>query len=212
MEHSLRTRVRAGDPDAFSLLFDENSRAVYNLVFRLTGNWSTAEEAVSLTFLEAWRLRTSVEPEGGSLRPWLLGIAINVHRNMNRAARRHRTALGRLPPPPPVPDFADELAGQLDDARQLRRVLAVLDGLRSAERDVIALCVWSGLDYAAAAQALGVPVGTVRSRLSRARRNLRKLAAADDDQVDPGREPRARCEQVQGDREIAARPMQEGTE
>jgi RNA polymerase sigma-70 factor (ECF subfamily) len=77
---------------------------------------------------------------------------------------------------------------------------------------VIALCVWSGLDYAAAAQALGVPVGTVRSRLSRARRNLRKLAAVGDDLADPGREPRARCEQVQGDREIAARPMQKGTE
>ena len=211
MEPSLRTRVRAGDPDAFSMLFDEHSRAVYNLAFRLTSNWSTAEEAVSLTFLEAWRLRASVKLEGGSLRPWLLGIAINVNRNMSRAARRHQAALSRLPPPPAVPDFADELAGQLDDACQLRRVLAVFDMLRADERDVIALCVWSELDYAAAAQALGVPTGTVRSRLSRARRKLRKLAADCDDPVGPGREPRVRCEQVQGDREIAARPMQEGT-
>ena len=159
------------------MLFDEYSRAVYNLAFRLTGNWSIAEEAVSLTFLEAWRLRASVRLEGGSLRPWLLGIAINVNRNTNRAARRHQAALGRLQPPPPVPDFADELASQVDDARQLRRVLAVLGRLRADERDVIALCVWSELDYAAAAQALGVPTGTVRSRLSRARRKLRKLAA-----------------------------------
>ncbi|HEX7992540.1 MAG TPA: sigma-70 family RNA polymerase sigma factor, partial [Streptosporangiaceae bacterium] len=96
-------------------------------------------------------------------------------------------------------------------ARQLRRVLAAVDGLRADERDVIALCVWSEMDYAAAAQALGIPAGTVRSRLSRARSKLRKLAANGAASADPGREPRARCEQVEGDRDIAARPMQEGT-
>ena len=59
MEPSLRARVPVGDPDAFGLLFDDYSRAVYSLAFRMTGNWSTAEEAVSLTFLEALRLRAS---------------------------------------------------------------------------------------------------------------------------------------------------------
>src|SRR5438105_7253069 len=151
MEHSLRSRVRAGDPDAFGLLFDESAKAVYNLAFRLTGSWSTAEEAVSLTFLEAWRLRGRVEPDGGPLRPWLLGVAVNVTRNLSRAARRHQAAMSRLPPPPHVPDFADELAGQMDDAGQLRRVLVALRSLRDGERDVLALCVWSGLDYAEAA-------------------------------------------------------------
>ncbi len=144
------------------------------------------------------------------MRPWLLGIAINVNRNMSRSARRHQAALSRLPPPPPVPDFADEVAGQLDDARQLRRVMAAVGRLRADERDVIALCVWSELDYASAAQALGVPAGTVRSRLSRARRKLRKLAADDADLAGPDGEPRARCEQVEGDRDLAVRPM-EGT-
>ena len=57
VELDLRARVRAGDPDAFGVLFDECAQAVYNHAFRLTGNWSAAEEAVSLTFLEAWRLR-----------------------------------------------------------------------------------------------------------------------------------------------------------
>jgi hypothetical protein len=78
MELSLRARVRAGDPDAFGALYDECARAVYNHAFRLTGSWSAAEEVVSLTFLEAWRLRGKVEPDGGPLRPWLLGIAGNV--------------------------------------------------------------------------------------------------------------------------------------
>jgi DNA-directed RNA polymerase specialized sigma24 family protein len=62
MDHIQRARVRAGDPDAFGMLFDDYARAVYNLAFRLTGNWSTAEEVVSLTFLEAWRLRSRVAP------------------------------------------------------------------------------------------------------------------------------------------------------
>jgi RNA polymerase sigma-70 factor (ECF subfamily) len=53
VELSLRARVRAGDPDAFGVLFEEHARAVYHHAFRATGNWSTAEEVVSLTFLEA---------------------------------------------------------------------------------------------------------------------------------------------------------------
>ena len=184
MEPDLRAGVRAGDPDAFGMLFDEYARAVYNLGFRLTANWSAAEEVVSLTFLEAWRKRDRIEPGGGSLRPWLLGIAVNVSRNMARASRRHQAAMSRLPPPPLVPDFAEALAGRLDDTAQLREAGKALAALGRAERELIVLCVWSELDYAAAAKALGVPVGTVRSRLSRARRKLRKLVAA-------GREPGA---------------------
>jgi DNA-directed RNA polymerase specialized sigma24 family protein len=84
VEPNLRARIRAGDPDAFGLIFDEYARAVYNLGLRLTANWSAAEDVVSLTFLEAWRLRTRIDPGGESLRPWLLGIAVNVCRNLAR--------------------------------------------------------------------------------------------------------------------------------
>ena len=193
MDHSQRARVRAGDHDEFGVLFTEHARAVYNHAFRLTGNWSAAEEVVSLTFLEAWRLRGTLRPEGGSLLPWLLGIALNVARNASRASRRHQAAMSRLPPPLTVPDFADELAGRLDDAGQISRVHAAMAGLRRAERDVLALCVWSGLDYGEAAEALGVPVGTVRSRLSRARRKLQS-------QTSRNREPGSASAQVSGDR------------
>jgi len=102
MELSQRARVRAGDKDAFGELFAEHARAVYNHAFRLTGDWSTAEEVVSLAFLEAWRLRGPVRPEGDSLLPWLLGIAVNVARNVARSARRHRAAMSRLPPSSPA--------------------------------------------------------------------------------------------------------------
>jgi RNA polymerase sigma-70 factor (ECF subfamily) len=144
MDHIQRARVRAGDPDAFGMLFDDYARAVYNLAFRLTGNWSTAEEVVSLTFLEAWRVRGRVAPAGGPLRPWLLGIAVNVTRNLTRAARRHQAALSRLPGEESVPDFAEELAGRIDDSAALRRLAAGLAALRPPS-GMLALCVWSGL-------------------------------------------------------------------
>jgi RNA polymerase sigma-70 factor (ECF subfamily) len=212
MEPTLRARVRAGDPDAFGVLFDDHARAVFNHAFRMTSDWSLAEEAVSLTFLEAWRLRGRLEPEGGSLRPWLLGITLNVIRNMNRAARRHQAAMSRLPAVPPVPDFAEDLAARMDEAIRWRRVSCALAALRQGERDVLALCVWAGLDYAAAASALGVPVGTIRSRLSRARRKLRELVAAGDLQdAHQEREPIAIRGQLRGDRDTAVRPLQEGT-
>lgn len=171
----MRARIRAGDPDAFGSLFDDYARAVYNHAFRLTGNWSTAEDIVALTFLEAWRVHTRVDPEGDSLRPWLLGIATNVARNTRRAGRRHEAAVARLPRGEVMPDFADDLVTRIDDAEQIASLQAALGTLRRAEREVVALCIWSDLDYAAAAQALDIPIGTVRSRLSRARKKLRKL-------------------------------------
>ncbi|WP_346539974.1 RNA polymerase sigma factor [Micromonospora sp. DPT] len=209
---NMRARMRAGDPDAFRDLFDEHVRSVYNHGFRLTGDWSVAEDVVSLTFLEAWRLRQRVDagPEDGSLRPWLLSIATNVTRNVRRAARRHAGALSRLPRADVVPDFAEEVATRLGDRERLALVRTALAALRRPEREVLALCVWSGLDYAEAAAALGVPVGTVRSRLSRARTKLHKLVTAG--KLRPAgesREPSAGRGQVPVDRTIAVRFAQE---
>ncbi|ULR52684.1 RNA polymerase sigma factor [Streptomyces deccanensis] len=203
MEQSLRARVRDGDPEAFSALFRAHAQAVYGHAARLTADRNAAEDVVSLTFLEAWRLRekllsdAELEDGGGdgggdggadgggdaSLRAWLFGIATNVLRNTRRAARRHSAALARLPERhaerETVPDFADALVGRMEDADRLAAAHAALAKLRRREREVFALCVWSGLSYAAAADALGVPVSTVRSRLARARQRLRGLAEAE---------------------------------
>lgn len=168
----MRARIRAGDREAFAVLYEEYARTVYNHAYRLTGDWSTAEEVLSETFLAAWRTRQAIEPEGDSLRPWLLGIATNKARNANRGRGRRLAFLARRPAPEPVADIADATAGRVDDARRLAAVQRALGGLRRQEREVLVLCVWSGLDYAEAAEALGVPVGTVRSRLSRARTRL----------------------------------------
>ncbi|WP_237102048.1 RNA polymerase sigma factor [Nonomuraea sp. MG754425] len=153
----MRARIRSGDKSAFSQLFDEYAKAVHNHAFRLTANWSEAEDVMALTFLEAWRLRGRIDAEGGSLRPWLLDIATNVARNSRRAARRHADALSRMPREEPVPDIADEAIGRMDDAERLAAVKPAYGKLRKREQDVFALCVWAGLDYAQAAEALGLP-------------------------------------------------------
>lgn len=196
VEPSLRARVRASDPNAFAVLFDQHGQAVYRYAAGLTGNWSAAEEVVSLTFLEAWRLRQTIRPDGGSLRPWLLGIAVNVTRNQARAARRHRVAMSRLPPPPDLPDFADELTTRLDDRDRLAAVRAAVADLPPRERDVL-ICVWSGLDSTEAAQALGVPEGTVRTRLSRARRRLRALTKGAQPPARQAKGAVSRCEHTE---------------
>jgi RNA polymerase sigma-70 factor (ECF subfamily) len=87
-------------------------------------------------------------------------------------------ALSRLGPPPDSPDFSDDVSGRLDDADRIAALHRSLSRLRPDELEVLALCAWSGLSYAEAAGALGVPVGTVRSRLSRLSRARVKLLKA----------------------------------
>ncbi|MFG2255656.1 RNA polymerase sigma factor [Streptomyces mirabilis] len=212
METSLRARVRAGDPDAFRQLFDEHAAVVHRHAVRMTGNWVMADDIVSLTFLEAWRLRERVFPGDDSLRPWLLGIATNVARNTARAARRHQAALTRVPPPEPVPDFADEVTQRLADTEELAAAQKALSKMRRGEREVFTLCVWEGLDAATAAEALGVAVGTVRARLSRARKRLRKLTELELDGGTAGVGLTSRTDSTDGTDRMNGRSGSRGTE
>lgn len=186
----LHERVRRGDQAAFAEIFDEHARVVYAHAIRTTGDWALAEDVMSLTFLEAWRLRDKLRGEVRSVRAWLLGIATNVMRNTARAARRHREAMSRLPPPEGLPDFSDDVVGQLADVQRLAAVARALHRLKRTEREVFTLVVWSDLGYAAVAEALGIPVGTVRSRLSRAREKLRGLVEEELAAGSHGAEPR----------------------
>ncbi|MGW1225536.1 RNA polymerase sigma factor [Streptomyces sp. NPDC002530] len=205
----MHARIRAGDPEAFRELFRDYAQLVYRHAVRSSGDWAMAEDVVSLTFLEAWRLREKLRDEGETPRPWLMGIAVNVLRNTGRAARRHDRALAGIPRGDVLPDFADELVGRMADAEELAAAKKALGTLRRSEREVFTLCVWSGLGYAEAAEALGVPVGTVRSRLSRARKRLRALT---DEELRSARkrwEPAVVPGQVQGDRIAAVRSNEE---
>jgi RNA polymerase sigma factor (sigma-70 family) len=173
-DSTLWARTRVGDRDAFGTLFERHANAIYNYCFRRIGDWAIAEDLVSVVFLEAWRRRDQELPPDKVL-AWLYGIAANVVRNRRRHERRYAAALRRMPPPRPESDFADETEIRLDDERRMRRALAFLARLPRRERDVLVLCEWLDVSYDDTAFALGIPVGTVRSRLSRARRRLREL-------------------------------------
>jgi RNA polymerase sigma-70 factor (ECF subfamily) len=162
-----------GEAAAFGELFERHAKAVYNHLFRRTGDWSLAEELTSVVFLEAWRRRTAVRIENESVLPWLLGVATNVLRNSWRSRRRHRAALERFPRETPM-GFSDDADARLDDEKHMRAMLHRLRGLPRREADVLALCVWAELTYEEAAVALEIPIGTVRSRLSRAKARLRE--------------------------------------
>ncbi|MFB6705748.1 RNA polymerase sigma factor [Streptomyces sp. NPDC056333] len=214
----VRERIITGDREAFADLYDRYARTVYHHACRLTGDLSAAEDVMSETFLVAWRTREQVDPEGGPLGPWLLGIATNRARNHRRGVGRRLAFLARQPKPKETEDFAEAFAERLDQQRELAAVREVLDQLRQPEREVLALCVWAGLDYAQAAAALDVPVGTVRSRLSRARARLRSLAGerlAEDrlsqGRRETGREPGTGRGEVGGRAAFVALPNEGGS-
>jgi RNA polymerase sigma factor (sigma-70 family) len=170
----LWARSRLGDRDAFGTLFERHAKLIYNYCFRRVGSWATAEDLLSIVFIEAWRRRDKKLPPDKVL-PWLYGIATNVVRNQRRSERRHLAALARMPAADAEPDSVDASEQQLDDQRQAQRALALLRELPGREQDVFFLCAVMELSYEDAALSLGVPVGTVRSRLSRARGRLREL-------------------------------------
>jgi RNA polymerase sigma factor (sigma-70 family) len=131
-----------------------------------------------VVFLETWKRRRQVRMQGDSLLPWLYGVATNLLHNHRRAVRRHRDAFARMPALTATPDGADETAARLDAERRMSQVMQSIKSLPRRDQEILALCVWEGLGYADAAEALGIPIGTVRSRLARTRQRLRKVAEA----------------------------------
>lgn len=164
--------MAAKDPEAFGEVFKRHSRSVYVYCARRTGSLQLAEDLTSVVFLEAFRQRRKLKLSNTSALPWLLGVANNVTRNADRSLRRYRSALGRVPPASDAASAEDAAIEHLGAQEALARALGALRPLSQAERDVVLLVLWSELSYADAASSLGIPVGTVRSRLASARRKL----------------------------------------
>lgn len=155
--------LRSGDPSGLSALFDRYQHRVFHHVSRLLSVREDAKDAVIITFFELWRHRNSVRLVGGSSLPWLLKTATNVARNIERAGRRYRKLLDRVPEPQqPVIHGQDETG-----------VMTALRQLPSGQRNVIVLTVLEGYSDRETAMVLGIPLGTVKSRLSRAKAKLR---------------------------------------
>ena len=193
VDDQLWARCRAGDASALGDLFRLHARPIHAHAFRLVRDWSRADDVLSTTFLEAWRRRDADVPSGMVL-PWLYGIATNVARNERRGRSRAAALAARAASDPAPVHHLDEeaIAQRLDDEERAARLLPVVRKLPRRERELVALCWWSGLTYEEAAIALEVPVGTVRSRLSRARSRIERLnaQAANPVVANKGGEPR----------------------
>ncbi len=166
-------RVRAGDAEAFGDLYERHARAVQSYCLWRTADIQAAEDSTATVFLEAWRKRQRLNLNSNSAAPLLLGIANNVVRRHWRSLRRHRDALERVRNAGSPPDDLEaEAIARVDAIRQLREGGEAIRGLPRREREVLALLAWSDLSYGEIGEALGLPIGTVRSRLARARTRL----------------------------------------
>ncbi|HLT62377.1 MAG TPA: sigma-70 family RNA polymerase sigma factor [Microlunatus sp.] len=166
--------LRAGDEGALRTLFVRHGRAVYNFAFRSTGSWSVAEDVAQATFTTVWRRAVTGDlPELrlASARPILFAFARKEGGNQLRSARRQARLAVRLAGERGK-TAADDTGEWLAAEAAMRQIDQALRVLPRQQREVIALVCWSGLTPAEAAAALGVPVGTIKSRLSRARRRL----------------------------------------
>jgi RNA polymerase sigma factor (sigma-70 family) len=161
------------EPEALGELSRRYSRPVYAYCARRTGNLDLAEDLTSVVFMEAFRGRRKLRLSNASALPWLIGVANNVVRNANRSLRRYRSALDRIPAPANGASSEEDTMERIGAQEAIARALEAISALTQREQDVVLLVVWSQLTYAETATALGIPVGTVRSRLASARAKLK---------------------------------------
>jgi len=173
-------------PELFGLLFDRYATSMHGYLCRRVGR-QAADELLGDLFLTAFERRTSFDPDRGEVRPWMYGIATNlVARERQRWSRNQQRRERIETAAEPVESEFDRVEDALDAQTALGRALGRVESLPDRDRDALVLFASEGLTYEAVAAALGIPVGTVRSRISRARGRLRELAVHDGEQlVDP---------------------------
>jgi RNA polymerase sigma factor (sigma-70 family) len=164
------------EPESFAIVFDRHAPHIHRYLARRVGR-QTADDLVAETFLTAFRKRDRYDTANPEARPWLYGIATNlVARHRRDEVRRYRLAK-RAGSDPLAADHADRVLADLT-SRSVRSVLCdALLGLTVADRNVLLLIACEELTYDEAARALYIPVGTVRSRMHRARLQLREALA-----------------------------------
>lgn len=161
-----------GDEAALGEIFDRHRDRVFRHVCRSSDSIEEAHDITAVVFLEAWRKRRSARFVDGSILPWLLVTATNVSRNQNRTRRRYRALLARLPLPEPHPDHALQALERAAALERRTDVKAAFQRLSPLDQEILTLCVLEELSVREAATALGVPPGTIKSRLSRAKGHL----------------------------------------
>jgi RNA polymerase sigma-70 factor, ECF subfamily len=161
------------EPEHFTVLFRRHAPYIQRYVVRRLGQ-DAADDIVAETFLLAFRQRDSYDQTRRDARPWLYGIATNLIGKHRRAEIRLYRALARTGADPVTESFTDRIDDRVSASTASRRLAAALARLSAELRDTLLLVAWGDLSYEETATALGVPVGTVRSRISRARSALRR--------------------------------------
>ncbi|WP_156759295.1 RNA polymerase sigma factor [Microbacterium karelineae] len=161
------------EPDRFSEIFERHARAVGGYVRRRLGE-NAVDDVLSETFLTAFRRRASFDLARDSARPWLLGIATRVMKRHRAQEAAQWRAFEHASAAADVVDEGSEAGtdARLDASRAVRELSPRIASLSRRDRDTLLLYAWGELTYEQIAGALGVPVGTVRSRLNRVRRKL----------------------------------------
>jgi RNA polymerase sigma-70 factor (ECF subfamily) len=171
-------------PAIFAEVYDRHASTVYRYAARRVGS-EAANDVLGETFLVAFERRTRYDQIHESALPWLLGIATILIRKHRGAEARFLRATAAAGPAETVVDDRDE---RLDAHRAVGELAATIRRMPARDRDALLLYAWADLDYEGVAHALGVPVGTIRSRLNRARRVLRQSAGDKPaEEVDRGR-------------------------
>lgn len=159
------------NPDSFREIFERHAKTVLAYARKRLGT-TAGEEILAQTFLTAFERRARFDATYESARPWLLGIATNIIRHHLREEREHLRALARISQEPPM-EAADDIS-RLDAQRMRPQLIAALLTLPESDRETFLLLVLGELTYEETASALGIPIGTVRSRIHRARSRLRE--------------------------------------
>ncbi len=173
---SVIARSRA-DPEEFAVLYRRHAAAILRYVRRRIGAHA-ADDVVAETFLVAFRQRDRYRADYRDALPWLYGIATNLVGRHWRAEVRQLRLLARTGRDPVVEAFTDRIDAAVSADGAKARLAGALAGLPASQRDALLLVAWGGLTYDQVATATGVPLGTVQSRVSRARQRLR-LALGD---------------------------------
>lgn len=161
------------EPAAFAGIFDRHFARVRGYLGRRV-EFDVVADLTSSTFAAAFDARVRYDPTRPDAGPWLLGIATNLVRHHRRSEGRRLRALASIPRESGADDAVAAITSRVDAEALRGPLFAALSDMRPGDRDVLLLLAWADLSYSEIALALGIPIGTVRSRLHRARGHLRE--------------------------------------
>lgn len=164
------------EPDAFTGIYDRYFPVIHRYVAGRLGP-QAADDLAAEAFLVAFRKRDRFDPERGTVRPWLFGIATNLVAQHRRAEVRRFRALARTGVEPAAESHENRVLTAVSASRLRPHLAHAITLLSQQERDVVLLVASGELSHEEIATALAIPNGTVRSRLSRARKTLRAALA-----------------------------------